>query len=59
VQLLGHDRAEQNTTISVACVATTFVLLDKGKAAPAAAAPGAAAPGATPAPAAPQPGGVK
>jgi type IV pilus assembly protein PilO len=28
----AKDRADQGTTISVACVATTFVLLDKGKA---------------------------
>jgi len=30
----AKDKADQNTTISVACVATTFVLLDKGKTAP-------------------------
>jgi type IV pilus assembly protein PilO len=28
----AKDRTDQNATISVACVATTFVLLDKGKA---------------------------
>jgi len=46
IVLKAKDRAEQNATISVACVATTFVLLDK-----------AAAAAATPAPA--QPGAAK
>ena len=35
----AKDRPDQNTSISVACVATTFVLLDAAKAAPAPAAP--------------------
>ncbi len=35
----AKDRPEQNATVSVACVATTFVLLDKGTAAPPAATP--------------------
>jgi type IV pilus assembly protein PilO len=39
----AKDRPDQNTSISVSCVATTFVLLETAKAAPpAAAAPGAA-----------------
>jgi len=47
IVLKAKDKAEQNTTISVACVATTFVLLDKGKVATPPA-PGAAAAKATP-----------
>lgn len=35
----AKDRPEQNATVSVACVATTFVLLDKDTAAPPEAAP--------------------
>lgn len=41
----AKDKADQNTSISVACVATTFVLIDAAKTAPAVpppAAPGAA-----------------
>jgi type IV pilus assembly protein PilO len=45
----AKDKPDQNTTISVACVATTFVLLDKGKAAPAAPGAPAAAPAGAPA----------
>jgi type IV pilus assembly protein PilO len=52
----AKDRPEQNATISVACVATTFVLLDKSKAAAPAA---ASAPGSTPPPAQAQPGVAK
>jgi len=44
IVLKAKDRAEQNATISVACVATTFVLLDKAAAAPAT--PASAQPGA-------------
>lgn len=42
IVLKAKDRPDQNTTISVSCVATTFVLLDKPKAAPAATATPAA-----------------
>ena len=45
VVVKAKDRPEQNATISVACVATTFVLLDKSK-----------APAAPTSPAQPQPG---
>lgn len=48
VHIRAKDRPEPNATVSVACVATTFVLLDPAKAP--AAAPGA--PAAAPAPAA-------
>jgi type IV pilus assembly protein PilO len=52
----AKERPEQNATISVACVATTFVLLDKSKAgAPAA----ASTPTSTPPPAQAQPGVAK
>jgi type IV pilus assembly protein PilO len=34
IAVKGKDRADQNTSISVACVATTFVLIDPAKAAP-------------------------
>jgi type IV pilus assembly protein PilO len=53
----AKDKAEQNTTISVACVATTFVLLDKGKAAPGAPVPGAPGGPAAPVAAPAKPGG--
>ena len=45
VVVKAKDRPEQNATISVACVATSFVLLDKAK-----------APAASASPAQPQPG---
>jgi type IV pilus assembly protein PilO len=41
----AKDRAEQNATISVACIATTFVLLDKSKAPVAPASPARPQPG--------------
>ncbi|MCX6552241.1 MAG: type 4a pilus biogenesis protein PilO [Acidobacteria bacterium] len=58
----AKDKPEPNSTITVACVATTFVLIDPAKAPPAApgAAPGTApaAPGAAPGPGpAAKPGG--
>jgi len=42
----AKDKPDQNTSISVACVATTFVLLDPAKAAPADAKPTAGRPAA-------------
>ena len=45
VVVKAKDRPEQNATISVACVATTFVLLEKGKAPAAPASPAPPKPG--------------
>jgi type IV pilus assembly protein PilO len=41
IAVRGRDKPDQNTSISVACVATTFVLLDAAKAAAATPRPGA------------------
>ncbi|HNV04175.1 MAG TPA: type 4a pilus biogenesis protein PilO [Vicinamibacterales bacterium] len=54
ISVKGKDKPDQNTSISVACVATTFVLLD-GAQAPAAAKPAQASP--SPAAAKPAAGG--
>ena len=43
IAVKAKDKPDQNTSISVACVATTFVLLDAAKAAPASPKPGAPA----------------